>query len=218
MHRHLLPALLAASCLAPTAQAASIQASGFGSQAVEVSFATLPLSFGGTPQVVAGGLTFESGAHSFRTYPGTAFGPFYGVPGVEVCAERGCIMTDVELDFISVDLPSPVARVGALIGIPNRASTARAEFYAGTTLLGSIDVAPAAFIGEFAGWDAGANLITRVRFVDTINQGFVLAMTGFTYEFAAAVPEPATAMLSLLGLAVVGVSARRLRPADLRRG
>lgn len=89
--------------------------------------------------MVAGGITFNDGSGWFRTYP--ASGPFPGEPAMQVCAQKGCIMTDSELDFIAVTLPSPVSMVGAYLGIPNAASTAAAEFYSGDALLGLLGIA-----------------------------------------------------------------------------
>ncbi len=203
-----LAAGLVTTLFACQAQAVPIQLNDFTGNKVEVSFSNLPLSFGGTPSVVADGITFLSGAQSFRTYPYFELG---GGPAVQICEQFGCIMTDVDLDFISVDLPAPVARVGALLGIPNTASTARAEFYAGARLLGTVDIAAAPFEGVFAGWDAGANLISRVRFVDTAENDFVLGLSRFTYEAAPQVPEPSTVILLLMGLGAVSVGASRRR-------
>ena len=133
-----------------------------------------------------------------------------------MCAELGCILTNTDLDSIVVDLPTPVAKVGALLGTVNVASTARAEFYSNATLLGTVDISADPFEGVFAGWDAGASVITRVRFVDTVEQGFVLSLSRFTYEFAATVPEPSTVVLLLLGGVCVSVFRRRSHP--LRHG
>lgn len=215
MNRSILAATLALPLLPPMAQAAAIQLADFGAHKVEVSFTGLPPAAGGVAQVVADGVSFEAGASLLLTYPAAA--PFYGTPGVEVCAERGCLLTNADLGFISVLLPSPVARVGALLGTPNSASAARAEFYAGAVLLGTVDVASAAFLGEFAGWDAGVDIITSVRFVDTVEQGFVLGLTAFTYEAMAAVPEPSTWLMWLAGLGAVAIG-WRARPPARRRG
>jgi len=214
VNQSILAAALALTLLAPmapTAQAAAIQLSDFGAHKVEVSFAGLPPAAGGVLQVVADGVTFEAGASLLLTYPPMA--PYYGTPGLEVCAERGCIMTNADLGFISVVLPASVARVGALLGIPNSASSARAEFYAGASLLGTVDVASAAFLGEFAGWDAGADIITSVRFVDTVDQGFVLGLTALTYEATAAVTEPSTLLMWLIGLGAAAIGWRARPPA-----
>lgn len=203
MQRAVMVAVVAAGAIG-SAFAGQIDATAFDpSKRVEVSFTSLPLDFGRPGPVVAGGITFTDGGGSFRTYP--ASGPFPGAPAMQVCAQKGCIMTDAELDFIAVTLPSPVSMVGAYIGIPNAATTASAEFYAGEALLGTVNISAKAFEGVFAGWNAGASVITSVKFIDTQNQGFVLGLTGFTYQVAAPVPEPASWLLGLLG--IVGLAA-----------
>lgn len=203
MQKAVLAALGAVGAIG-SACAGQIDASAFDpSKRVEVSFASLPLNFGRPGPVVAGGITFTDGSGSFRTYPASS--PFPGAPAMQVCAEKGCIMTDSELDFIAVTLPSPVSMVGAYIGIPNAATTASAEFYAGEALLGTVNISAKAFEGVFAGWNAGSAVITSVKFIDTQDQGFVLGLTGFTYQVAASVPEPSSWLLGLFG--IVGLTA-----------
>jgi hypothetical protein len=210
MIRDVVAAMLAAWLLISPAHAGPIQLSDFSSRHIEVSLASLPVGMGSVPSITADGITFQSGGGGIYGYP--TFPPWPGGPSVQVCAELGCILTNSDLDSIFVDLPSPVAKVGALLGIPNMASTARAEFYSNATLLGTVDISADAFEGIFAGWDAGASVITRVRFVDTVDQGFVLGMSRFTYEFAATVPEPSTAMLLLLGGVCISGFRRRSQP------
>lgn len=194
--------------LAANSFAAQIDASAFKpGEKTEVSFAGLPFDFGRPGPVLAGGLTFTAGHGSFRTYPASS--PMQSGPATQVCAERGCIMTDDELDTITVALPTPVAMAGAYIGITNESTTAIAEFYAGTTLLGSVNISAKPFEGVFAGWDAGSPLITSVKFIDNQNQGFVLGLTGFTYQAVSSVPEAATNTMFLFGIAFTTLFARK---------
>lgn len=214
MIREVVAALLVAPLLISSAHAGPIQLSDFSSQHIEVSLASLPVGMGSVPSITADGITFRPGFGLIYGYPTVP--PWPGGPAVQVCAELGCILTNTDLDSIVVDLPTPVAKVGALLGTVNVASTARAEFYSNATLLGTVDISADPFEGVFAGWDAGASVITRVRFVDTVEQGFVLSLSRFTYEFAATVPEPSTVVLLLLGGVCVSVFRRRSHP--LRHG
>lgn len=194
--------------LAASAFAGQIDRTAFdGDQRVEVSFANLPMDFGRAGPVVAGGITFTSGFGSFRTYPANTF-TMPDFEGTQVCM-TGCIMTNGELDFISVVLPEPVSLVGAYLGIVNESTTAVAEFYSGATLLGSVNVSARPFEGVFAGWDAGSAVITSVKFIDNQNQQFVLGLSGFTYQIAPSVPEPSSLALALMGSMALAGAVRR---------
>jgi hypothetical protein len=198
-------ASLLATMAAGSVQAHQIDASTFDpSLSNEVSFASLPLNFGRRGPVVAEGITFTSGSGSLRTYPADSFSPLPGLDTV-VCAEKGCIMTDTDLDYIAVRLPNPVSMVGAYLGITNSPTTAVAEFYSGMTLLGSVNVSARSFEGVFAGWHADSPIITSVKFIDNESQDFVLALSGFTYQGGMPIPEPSTFFQTLGALCLAAV-------------
>lgn len=215
--------LLILACCWPArpAQAGPIDASAFGSvEHTEISFTQLPVDAGSPGARVIQGITFTSAANAFRTYPAGPPYP-YGGPAIQVCAERGCIMTDVDLDTITASLPTPTAMVGAYVGIPNVATTAIAEFYAGSMLLGTLSVSALPFEGVFVGWDAGSAIITSVRFIDDDPQQFVLALTGFTFQDRIDIPVAPTLLLVLTGFLPASRGLRNLRrsmPARASRG
>lgn len=192
------------------ANAAAISASDFTDAATYVSFENLPLNFGyGEPIPLSiNGVTFTSSdnGYGFRTYPKSFF------VGGTICQD-GCIMTNDELDFITVTLPTPVAKVGGSVGVFNVSGTATAEFYSGNALLGSLIISSPADYSVFAGWDAGANIITSVRFTDIENQEFTLTLDKFGYETVTSVPIPSSALL--LGSGLLGLVAKRRKLKDL---
>jgi hypothetical protein len=155
-----------------------------------VTFETQPLHFGRPGPVFSGGLTFTSGNGSFRTYPSGS---------IALC-ESGCIMTDIDLDYISVALPTPVAQAGGFVGVYNVASRSLVEFYSNNLLLGVVAIDTRANEGKFAGWDAGETIITSVRFVDIADQGFTITLGKFAYSFTSTIPEPAPSYLFAVGV------------------
>jgi hypothetical protein len=98
-------------------------------------------------------------------------------------------------------------RVGAMIGAPEQAWTASVLFFdENDQELGSILLAGNAFEGEFAGWES-AQLIHRMRVIDTASNGFVTAIDDLRFE---AVPEPSL-LAALMPLTVWACSRRRSR-------
>ncbi|MCQ9375477.1 PEP-CTERM sorting domain-containing protein [Methyloversatilis sp. XJ19-13] len=172
------------------AHAGQISYEELSTDAKLVTFETQPLNFGRPGPVFSGGLTFTSGNGSFRTYPSGS---------IELC-ESGCIMTDVELDYISVALPTPAAQAGGFVGVYNVPNHAQVEFYSNDLLLGTIAVDTAANEGKFAGWDAGQQLITSVRFVDVEDQQFTITLGEFAYSPTSTVPEPSNGFLFAVGI------------------
>lgn len=184
---------------AGTAQAGQITFDQLSSDARFATFEHLPLDFGRPGPVSAGGLTFSSGSGWLRTYPNGS---------IDLCS-AGCIMTDSELDYISVTLPTAVAQAGGFIGVYNVANHAQVEFYAGSTLLGTVDIDTQANEGKFAGWDAGEAIITSVRFVDVQDQNFTITVGKFAYSPTSAIPEPSTALFFIAGLLGLAALPRR---------
>lgn len=185
-------------------------------QKIEVNIDDLQLNFfGGTPPLTRNGVTFSTYG-GLRVYPAPSANYSSPYEYKEICVPHGCLATNFDLETITATLSTPASAVGAYVGIFNVTTTARAEFYSGTSLLGAIDVFGRRAEAVYVGWDAGSALITSVKFIDTSLNGFVLNMTEFTYQVSpliASVPEPTTYAMLGLGLGFIGVAARRRKTA-----
>ena len=122
------------------------------------------------------------------------------------CYSGYCIGTSAGLSYIEIVFGTPIQMAGGWIGI----SSGNVEFF-GTdgSPLGSLSVVNNPLAAnpderrEFAGWDAGDELIKKIRITDTASSGYVITFDNLYTEGASAVPIPPTVWL--LGSGLIGL-------------
>ncbi|WP_425041065.1 VPLPA-CTERM sorting domain-containing protein [Primorskyibacter sp. S187A] len=193
---------MAALLLATSAQAAVIGKADFVGVSVS-DYEGLGLDFSTDTPLDIDGNTYNTDTDSIRyfsdfggTVGGTAFG----------------LGTESDSGFIEITLGGSYNQAGLQFG-QDAAGTARISFFSGTTLLNSFENTTTGIGGIFYGWDAGADLITRVLVEDlSPTNGRILEIddlhTGNS-AVTAPVPLPAGLPLMLLGLGGLAVMRRK---------
>jgi len=142
-----------------------------GNETVQ-DFNGLGLPFDNVTPLIIGDDTYTTDDNNLR----------YANFGMPAPFSNESIGSNTDLGFIDVVLNTPVLRAGADTGVIN-AWSAQVEFFnEADDLLGTVNVAEDSGISAFAGWEADAGLIKRIRFIDTTTNGLILLVDNLTTE------------------------------------
>ena len=143
----------------------------------------------------------------FTTASGAGLRWFGGGNGFNDCI-GGCVTTnDFGPSTLIATLNQSYNMVGLYVGQAGAFDLAVSFFDTANVLLGTVNVSGASDGVAFAGWESSST-IGRVGIVNASSNGFVLAAQSGLFQNAA-VPEPATWAMLILGFGAVGGAMRR---------
>jgi hypothetical protein len=130
----------------------------------------LGLPVDNTTPIILGGNTHTTDNNDLR----------YLAFGSNNCVSGECIGSDTDTGFIDIVLTTPVLRAGGWVGV----SSGNVQFFdESDALLGTVQVSPVISVSMvFAGWEADAGQIKRIRINDTEINGFIITFDNLTTE------------------------------------
>jgi hypothetical protein len=191
-------ALLLVSLVYSSASGMQIDPNAFSSAAVVQRFDNLNLPLQNLGSLVLNGDSYStfSGVYRYRNDWGSLMG-----------RTGGGIGTDVEGDYLDIQLGTPALLAGLYTGSFPRPWSASVAFYDSSgTQLALLDTAGQSGESNFLGWKTDSNLITRIRVTDTDPSNFEVAVIDdFIQE---RVPELPSGVQFLLGTATLAIGSR----------
>lgn len=124
----------------------------------------------------------------------------------------GCVTSNsFSLGTLRATLTSPFEMVGLYVGQATAFNLAVSFYDTADVLLGTVNVAGASDGVAFAGWQH-TSAIGRIDIVNASDNGFVIAAQSGLFQ-TAAIPEPSTWAMLIMGFGAVGATLRRRRRA-----